>query len=128
MKHKRHSIGDRRVSIRQRIANWLLDGLEPMAIAGHIDFADAESAFLSSGQRTIGLTQSRALALRVESNEPGPAFYWTPLKAEKVATFLRRYLIARQASHLWTAQAVDDFQEFLRAGANPVPQGAQIRI
>jgi hypothetical protein len=81
-----------------------------------VDYADMERALLAEGH-IFGLTVSGALCLRHTSDAPGPSFCWKSLPSDLLARFIRGFLVERGLTHLWSGVLVQEFAEFLRAGA-----------
>jgi hypothetical protein len=104
--------------MRKRILRWLdLPKVDEARSSNLLDFDQMARAY----PYPTAVTQSGGLAIRVESQERGPAYIWRSLKRYELAAWITRYLTANGQAALWDSALVDDFQLWLLAQANPVP-------
>jgi hypothetical protein len=74
-----------------------------------------QKCFLAEGH-VIALTATGAFCLRQTSDQPGPTYFWKTPPADLLPRFIRRYLVERNQSHLWSTTLAAELHEWLRAG------------
>jgi hypothetical protein len=103
--------------MRKRILRWLdLPKVDETRTYDRLDLSEMERALLAEGH-IFAITATGALCLRHTSDQPGPTYFWKTPPADLLPRFVRRFLVERGLTHLWSTALAGEFAEFLRAGA-----------